>query len=169
MGPAATLHSCSGSRPACLGHRDPRPPCEGPLFGESDGTFHRLLFTSEEEAAHWPALGQALGDHLVGGPVGLLRVCVCVLSVRIYAKGAAQPVQLRVVEAQQPEPLTMQGTECGAVGQGWRPGCRVLILQIPASYLLLVGCDFSLLPLAAGAEISGASALPSPWPELIRS
>lgn len=28
---------------------------EGPLFGESNGTFPRLLFTSVEEAAHWPA------------------------------------------------------------------------------------------------------------------
>lgn len=51
---------------------------------------------------------------MVSGPAGLLRVCVCVLSVRIYAKGAVLPVRLLPVEVG-PAPLTTQGTGCGAV------------------------------------------------------
>lgn len=100
---------------------------EGPLFGESNGTFHRLLFTPVEEAAHWPALGRTLGDRLVGGPGGSY-VCACVCS----ASTSMQKVQRQGPEARQPEPLSMQGTGCGAGGQGQELGRRVLILQIPA-------------------------------------
>lgn len=107
-----------------------------------------LLWRSSARLAHsvegplfwgvWQDLRQAFlrvsGGRLTGQPwdrprdrVGRwsrgARVCVvCVLSVRIYAKGAALPVRLQVVEAQRPVPPTMQGTECGAGGQGQGPG-----------------------------------------------
>lgn len=119
MGPAAALQSCSGPRPACLsGSQGPSPTVlrvlslgspMGPSPGFSSRQWRRQL------------TGQPGTDP--GRPSGwwsrgLLRVCMCVISVHIYAKGAAQAVQLPEAEARPPEPLSVQGAGCGAAGQG---------------------------------------------------
>ena len=64
----------------------------GPLGG-------LYYFSVSAEAA---ALGRTLGGPLAGGPGPALLVCVCVLSVRIYARGAVLRVRLWAPEAQRP-------------------------------------------------------------------
>lgn len=66
------------------------------------------------------------------------RVCVvCVLSVRIYAKGAALPVRLQVVEAQRPVPPDYAGHRMW----GWRarPGAGTVECS-SSKYLLNTSC-----------------------------
>lgn len=122
MGPAAALQSCSGPRPACLsGSQGPSPTVlrvlslgspMGPSPGFSSRQWRRQL------------TGQPGTDP--GRPSGwwsrgLLRVCMCVISVHIYAKGAAQAVQRQEAEARPPSPCPCRAQDAGLQGKarGW--------------------------------------------------
>lgn len=105
---------------------------EGPLFGESNGTFHRLLFTSVEEAAHWPALGRTLGDRLVGGPGGSY-VCACVCS----ASTSMQKVQRSLCSARRQRHGRWSPCLCRAQDAGLEGKARGWAVEYSSSKCLL--------------------------------
>lgn len=103
---------------------------------------------------------------MVSGPQGSCvsaYVCVCVLSVRIYAKGAAPPVRLQAVDGGTCPP-DYAGRNVG-LGQGQGSG----LLRAPPANVCLApppaGCDLPRCPLLP--EQKPAGPLTQPLPELM--
>lgn len=107
-GPAATLCASSGPRLACLAPGALLSALRVLSLGTegSGGAFDgRFFFALVEEAAYRQPRDRP-GALLVSGPQGsCVSACVCVLSVRIYAKGAAPPVRLQAVDGGEGSPV----------------------------------------------------------------
>lgn len=123
MGPAATLCASSGLRLACQGPRGPALSTEGPLSWEGGvwwGLRRAFLLRVSGGGSLPAAPRQTRGPCWSMAPRGSC-VCACVLSVRIYAKGAAPPVRLQAVEGGLSPDYAGRN-----VGLGARPGARAV-------------------------------------------